>query len=178
MLTLYVRDLTTRDYLDTIVIASIEDAEFDVESYVVEPGKSYMVDFYADHNGNGSYDAPPADHAWRLETTASAGDLELEFVHNTNFTDIFNTTGIRKMNNELMGISIYPNPAQNHAYIESEVEIASVVLYDIKGSQVKYLEGIQSSLVYLNLEGIHPGVYFVKIRSVDHQTKISRLVKQ
>ena len=101
MLTLYVRDLSSGDYLDTIVIGSIERAEFDVESHVVEVGNSYTVDFYADHNGNGFYDVPPTDHAWRLETGPASGDVELEFVHNTNFTDIFNTTSLRSITDEL-----------------------------------------------------------------------------
>ncbi len=91
MLTLYIRDLSTGTYLDTVVVGAIENADFDVESYVVEPGTSYLVDFYADHNGNGSYDAPPADHAWRLESGVAMGDVDLEFSHNTNFTDIFDT---------------------------------------------------------------------------------------
>jgi hypothetical protein len=33
------------------------------------------------------YDAPPTDHAWRLDIAAS-GDETLAFMHNTDFTDI------------------------------------------------------------------------------------------
>ncbi len=88
MLTLYVRDLPSGSYLDTVVVAQIEDADFDIKSYVIVPGNSYMVDFYADHNANGKYDAPPADHAWRLETGETTGDVDIDFMHNTNFTDI------------------------------------------------------------------------------------------
>jgi predicted lipoprotein with Yx(FWY)xxD motif/plastocyanin len=92
MLTLYVRELPSGNYLDTVVVAQIENADFDVRSYVLEPGKSYMVDFYADFNGNGKYDAPPVDHAWRIETGETAGDLDIDFMHNTNFTDILPLT--------------------------------------------------------------------------------------
>jgi predicted lipoprotein with Yx(FWY)xxD motif len=88
MLTLYVRELPSGNYLDTVVVAQIEDADFDVKSYVLEPGNSYMVDFYADHNTNGMYDAPPTDHAWRIETGEATGDVDIDFMHNTNFTDI------------------------------------------------------------------------------------------
>jgi predicted lipoprotein with Yx(FWY)xxD motif len=93
MLTLFVRELPSGQYLDTVLVSTIEDAEFDVRSYVLEPGKSYVVDFYADHNGNGMYDAPPADHAWRVETGQAMGDLDVAFVHNTNFTDIQSPAG-------------------------------------------------------------------------------------
>ena len=88
MLTLYVRELSSGSYLDTVVVAQIEDADFDVRSHVIEPGNSYMVDFYADHNGNQMYDAPPVDHAWRIETGETTGDVDIDFMHNTNFTDI------------------------------------------------------------------------------------------
>lgn len=92
-LTLYVRELPSGNYLDTVVVAQIENADFDVKSYVLEPGKSYMVDFYADHNGNGIYDAPPVDHAWRVETGVTMGDEDIDFQHNTNFTDIQSPAG-------------------------------------------------------------------------------------
>jgi predicted lipoprotein with Yx(FWY)xxD motif/plastocyanin len=88
MLTLYVRELPSGNYLDTVVVNPIENADFDVKSYILETGNSYTVDFYADHNGNGIYDAPPVDHAWRLETGETMGDLDIDFQHNTNFTDI------------------------------------------------------------------------------------------
>lgn len=88
MLTLYVRELLSGNYLDTVVLAQIDDADFDIKSYILEPGNSYMVDFYADHNGNGIYDAPPVDHAWRIETGETMGDVDIDFQHNTNFTDI------------------------------------------------------------------------------------------
>jgi predicted lipoprotein with Yx(FWY)xxD motif/plastocyanin len=91
MLTLFVREKTTGNYLDTVVVEQIDTTEFDVFSYVIEPGESYLVDFYADHNGNGVYDAPPADHAWRIETGLATGDVDLTFEHHTNFTDILPT---------------------------------------------------------------------------------------
>ena len=174
---MYVRDLESGEYLDTIVVGSIEDAEFDVESHVVEPGISYIVDFYADHNGNGGYDAPPTDHAWRLETGQAMGDVELDFIHNTDFTEIFATTSIGSTNFEPV-ISIYPNPAGDYINIEAEKEIASVILHDVRGSRVRSLENLQSSLVNLSLEGIHPGIYLLKINSVNHQTKTIRMIKQ
>jgi len=62
--------------------------EFSVDLYVLMPGKSYQVDFYADFSFNGSYDAPPTDHAWRLTTGQVNDDTELDFTHNITFTDI------------------------------------------------------------------------------------------
>jgi predicted lipoprotein with Yx(FWY)xxD motif len=93
MLTLFVRLSPAGQYLDTVVVVEIDDADFDVISYMIEPGQVYLVDFYADHNGNGMYDAPPTDHAWRVKTNQAMGDLDVEFMHNTNFTDIMPPEG-------------------------------------------------------------------------------------
>ena len=65
-----------------------------VPNYTVEvPGfdlnKDYNIDFYADLNGNGSYNAPPVDHAWRQTFNSSYMEILLSaFSHNANFTDI------------------------------------------------------------------------------------------
>ena len=56
---------------------------------VLVAGESYHVDWYADLNGNYTYDAPPVDHAWRRQTgPASAGPYVINFTHDTNWTDI------------------------------------------------------------------------------------------
>jgi len=91
-LTLYLKDLTTRETMDTVVTV-IEDEDFDLKSYVIQPGRSYVADFYSDHNSNGVYDAPPVDHAWRMETGEAMGDVNVDFEHNTNFTDISSSLG-------------------------------------------------------------------------------------
>ena len=91
MLKLYVRDQSSGTTLDSVTVAQIEDADFDIESHILEVGGSYTVDFYADLNKNNIYDAPPADHAWRLEVNNAMGDVDLDFTHNTTFTDIMKT---------------------------------------------------------------------------------------
>jgi mono/diheme cytochrome c family protein len=70
-------------------LASVPAASFRVTiPGVVEPGEDYRVDFYADMNGNGAYDAPPADHAWRVLQSSDAAGLAVTFAHGTSFTDI------------------------------------------------------------------------------------------
>src|SRR5690606_7537325 len=64
------------------------EVDFTIEVTGIEQGKIYNVDFWADHNGNGMYDSPPEDHAWRMELTDVMGDTTLTFEHNTDFTDI------------------------------------------------------------------------------------------
>jgi len=172
----YVRDQASGEYLDTIVIAAVSGADFDVESHVIEPGASYLVDFYADHNGNGIYDAPPADHAWRLETGETMGDVELAFIHNTEFTDIFGTTDI-ETNTWIDELSIFPNPARDVLYINAGVYLESVSVFSVTGSLLKTVTSLQSSNHVLSLEGLSSGIYFVEVRTKDHGLSVTRLVK-
>lgn len=55
---------------------------------VLVPGERYTVDFYADLNRNGHYDAPPTDHAWRRFIGPVAGPVTIAFTHDVNWTDI------------------------------------------------------------------------------------------
>ncbi len=55
---------------------------------IIENGENYRVDYYADLNGSGGYDAPPSDHAWREDLTGGSDGLTIDFAHNVNFTDI------------------------------------------------------------------------------------------
>lgn len=69
-------------------IRSLSSASFTLEMLCLEVGKSYFVDMYADLNGNGVYDAPPSDHAWRLSVDNVTANVNLDFMHSTTWTDI------------------------------------------------------------------------------------------
>jgi len=70
-------------------LGSVPQADFSLTLLgIIENGKMYQIDFYADLNGNGSYDAPPVDHAWRVTQAATVSGITVNFPHNTNFTDI------------------------------------------------------------------------------------------
>lgn len=174
-LTLYVRNLSTGTYLDTVVVSKIEES-FSVESYVIEPGESYQLDFFADHNSNGVYDAPPTDHAWRIETGVSSGDLEIDFAHNTDFTDIFEVTSA------LAGIAdkmnIYPNPVNDELFIQSEDKIKSIIAYTITGVQIQTIDQIDTHRARLPMNDFLPGYYFLKVISHDQSQHTFKILKK
>lgn len=174
-LTLFVRDTDSETYLDTIVVDAVAGPDFAVSSYVIEPGGSYTVDFYADHNGNGMYDSPPTDHAWRLETGETMGDVDLEFSHNVNFTDIFGTTGLEP-GSTAAKILLYPNPARDQFYISSGTAPGSVSIFSVTGSRLKTVSDIHSAEHPVSLEGIGAGVYFVEVTASDGTRWVGRLV--
>jgi hypothetical protein len=126
-------------------VSSVPDATFSISLGELVAGTEYNVDFYADHNGNGMYDAPPVDHAWRLNFTAMASDTTLAFAHNTDFTDI---EGVNSLDRDEMLISEYklfsnyPNPFNPQTNVKFHIREKSFVqlnIYNVMGQVVKTL---------------------------------------
>ncbi len=80
---------STGQVVGRYVLTSVPAADFSVTvPMVIEDLTNYQIDFYADFNGNGHYDPPPTDHAWRLTGVGAPTGLTLQFAHNTTFTDV------------------------------------------------------------------------------------------
>ncbi|HEY3371833.1 MAG TPA: plastocyanin/azurin family copper-binding protein [Prolixibacteraceae bacterium] len=180
MLTLYVRDKAMGMGLDTVVVKSVAGPEFDVSSWAIEPAKSYNLDIWADLNKNGIYNAPPADHAWRIVLDNVKSDTIINFVHNTVFTDI----SIPTANEELVGtgsIRLYPNPANQYIELlvpDNHQKVSSLKVYSVTGTLVdqKILSGNVGTFRY-NLGGFKNGVYFMEI-TAGTQKEILKFLKQ
>lgn len=136
--------------------------------------ENYNVDFYADFNQNGSYDAPPLDHAWRVNFEDDDGDEIVDFSHNTDFTDIMFPTSVRDIQT-LKGMNAFPNPFSEsisfNIDLNSSTEL-SFSLYSSSGILIRVLwEGNlpqgENTLTIGDLADIASGIYFVEIRSAD-----------
>lgn len=180
-LTLYLKELSSGLYQDTVIIASVAAATFDISSWKIKPGLSYNIDFYADHNKNGVYNAPPTDHAWRLPLNTVKSDTIINFVHNTTFTDIFSITSSESLAQANGQITLYPNPASE--YIELKIPrnyeaIRSMKVYSITGSLVdqKVLSGNAEDLRY-DISSYKNGVYFMEINAVSRKD-VLKFIKQ
>jgi hypothetical protein len=153
-----------------------------VPNYTIEvPGfdlnKDYNIDFYADLNGNGSYNAPPVDHAWRQTFNSSTGDFASAFSHNANFVDILwpGTTSVDAETNSLTDYALlqnYPNPFNPSTKIEfiiPEPGNVKLIVYNLLGQEVKTLvnEFKESGTHTINFDaaGLNSGVYIYKIES-------------
>jgi plastocyanin len=167
MLFVYVIDTINETYIDTITIDEITEAEFSVVSYAADTGGSYRIDFYADHNGNGTYDAPPTDHAWRIEIATLIGDTIIPFVHNTEFTNIFDTpTGVN--NKEIVRITLYPNPTGDYVRVSGNDLPAgdlNVRIFSLAGQVVRSMKATNNGYLTLNLTGLSKGAYYLTIES-------------
>lgn len=139
--------------------------------------QNYNIDFYADHNGNGTYDAPPVDHAWRLTFNSSTGDHISDFTHNTSFTDI-QWPGATAVEDEAIVVyrysleQNYPNPFNPSTTISFSIpenQFVSLKLYNLIGQEIKTL--ITGNLekgnhtVQLNAEELSSGIYLYKLES-------------
>jgi hypothetical protein len=162
-LRLWVNDKSTGSTLfNTEVTVS---PEFDVVAEGLEDGKSYNIDFYADHNSNDVYDAPPTDHAWRLELNNVISDTLLTFSHNVNnFTDIFDVTDV-----ELIGTQqflMYPNPATSHVNLVCSGfhQDLSIRIFDLTGKLRQVHSKTNEGLIELDVSELPQGMYFIQIQ--------------
>lgn len=150
---------------------------FSVEIPGFDLNKDYNIDFYADHNGNGVYDTPPIDHAWRQTFNSNSGNFTTNFTHNTTFTDI-QWQSATAVDDETISASNYTleqnypnpfNPGTTISFSIPENQFVTLKLYNIIGQEIKTL--INGSLekgnhtVRLNAEGLSSGIYLYKLES-------------
>lgn len=186
-LELRLRDLgQNMEEVGRVSVASIAAAEFVVNMPFLQDGHTYWLDFYADLNKNGTYDAPPVDHAWRLNVTDVEGDEDVTFLHNTIFTDIqFTTTAAREIST-LKGLNIYPNPVNDFVILTidlSESTTLQATLYNNAGQvlqtfpQQTFLAG-QHQLPFENLNKFQAGIYLLKLQSNEGAVVTLKLTKK
>jgi hypothetical protein len=180
-LTLFVRDKAMKMDMDTIIVPQIATPAFDIYSWKITPGASYNLDFYADFNKNGVYNAPPTDHAWRIALNNVKSDTIISFVHNTSFTDIFSTTAIQKFVGNQEILQLYPNPASQ--FIELNIPsnyatISSLKVFSITGALIdqKVFSGNPQAFRY-DISGYKKGVYLMEINSVNNKD-VLKFIKQ
>ncbi len=165
-------------------------SNFSVEVPGFDLNKDYKIDFYADHNGNGSYNAPPIDHAWRLTFNSANGDFVSAFSHNANFVDIQwpGATAVDDLTNSPIDYTLlqnYPNPFNPITKIQFSIPDpgnVNLIVYNLLGQEVKTLvnEFKESGTYTINFDavGLNSGVYIYKIESSGFtQTRKMTLLK-
>jgi hypothetical protein len=167
---LYLRDQGTGDFIDSVTVDPIVVPDFTVTSYALMPDTSYNVDFYVDFNDNGKYDVPPADHAWRIALDNVKGDTTLDFVHNTDFTDIglaSDTIVSGTPDLSKAGFSTYPNPVKDVLTIRADKSIdqtGNIRIFSQTGALLMTkVPAHGTKEVSLNVAELKPGVYILSI---------------
>ncbi len=167
VLVLYLRDPSTGDFIDSVKVEPVTEADFEVVFESVNSNVDYNLDFYADLNMNGVYDAPPVDHAWRILLTGISADTTIEFTHNTEFTDIGlggEPTPVDKI--EDPGFMAYPNPVRNELYVLLKKSAADLKIYDVTGAVVlQRTLSASDKVVQLDVSRLNPGMYILRLKS-------------
>ncbi len=152
-------------------------SEFKVGLMGMEAGKDYFVDFFVDENNNGTYEAPPADKAWRIAVTANGQDMTETFTNSDNYVDIMWGQVVSVDENGEVGSltveSVYPNPVSDIATIDiSSKAVGQLVVevVDMYGNVVTTLfDGVMTEsakTLTWNISGradIASGRYYVHV---------------
>jgi hypothetical protein len=108
----------------------------------LDPGRNYHIDFFADFNNSGTYDAPDTDHSWRIPVATDTGVAS--YTHDFAFTN-FNLTPrpmthgdaiVRFSNGNVFGgqrleARIYNPIGENVGYLRREMAAAPDLSFTI-----------------------------------------------
>ena len=72
--------------------------------------------------------------------------------------------------------NIYPNPVNDKLYIETEVEIETVVVYTITGVVVGQQSTVNGQQLTIDVANLNSGIYFVKVVTENGET-VKRFIK-
>ena len=111
---------------------------------------------------------------WTENDTIVSEEAEYTFVvkGNRNFVANFvSTEGVDELTASFL---LYPNPANDKLYIETETEVEGVVVYDAFGRQQTTDNGQQS---IVDVSNLNAGVYFVMIKT-NEGVVVKRFIKQ
>ena len=109
-------------------------------------------------------------------------------VKNSNEPHLFELSGINKITFDLVteavesitrsntSLHLYPNPTENHLFIETEHEIEEIVIYDVYGRKCQQANETTSQQV-LDVTDLNAGIYFVKVVT-DNNEIVKRFVKK
>ena len=86
------------------------------------------------------------------------------------------TTWVDAIGELASSFNIYPNPVNDKLYIETEVEVREVVVYDVYGRQQE-LSAISSQPSVIDVANLNSGVYFVKVRTENGEI-VKRFIKK
>jgi hypothetical protein len=143
------------------------DFTFFMKGVIPKSNPPYRIDFWADHNKNGTYDGNPQaaidekDHGWRRvlrepfpdEIRLVGTTYEFNFVHDTNFSDIFTDLDGNKISgaDELLDFS---------------VTVVNTAAHRGKMLEMRVVDKATGRLIGLHRRGSVPETYEAKISGI------------
>jgi hypothetical protein len=75
-------------------------------------------------------------------------------------------------------IEIFPNPVNNRLNIKATQIIEQVALFSIDGHQLKIVDNICSKMVTINLNNLHTGLLFAKVKTKSGRVEVFKIIKK
>ncbi len=134
-----------------------------------EGGETLKFKYYDIHTGEVS----DLLNEMTYEVDGINGDVANPYIFGNNISDI-NAIGEVMAN----GVDFYPNPVNDKLYIETEVEIEEVSIFDIYG-RIQNLSNSATQQLNnsIDVSGLTSGVYFVKVVTSEGEA-MKRIVKK
>ncbi|MCF7808932.1 MAG: T9SS type A sorting domain-containing protein [Candidatus Marinimicrobia bacterium] len=146
-------DADNGEMLHQETVNNISAADFDfIIMHVLTSEGNYDLDFWVDVNRNNTYDAPPTDHAWRVQLNGVINNVSSSFTSNSNYTDIGGTVSVDEAVEVPTITQLYPNypnpfnPTTKIRFELAQQENISLDVFDVRGTLVANLfKGMQSA---------------------------------
>jgi hypothetical protein len=91
---------------------------------------------------------------------------------------IGSTTAVEALHEDQVRCRIFPNPVSNILYIESDIEINSISLYNVTGTLLKENKDLCDFSTSTDLTSLNPGIYIVRIVLNNGKIAVSRVAKR
>jgi hypothetical protein len=72
---------------------------------------------------------------------------------------------------------VFPNPATDLLFIESDSEIETITVINTSGAVVKELTEIRAQSIKLNISDLNTGLYLIKIQFFNGLTEVAKIIK-
>jgi hypothetical protein len=95
----------------------------------------------------------------------------------TRYSQTLVSTSVNEISNDL-NLQLHPNPAHDQLTIQSPMIIQSLELSDATGKVIYINSKIFEANPIINLNGISPGVYLIKITDQNKNTYSKRFIKE
>lgn len=97
-------------------------------------------------------------------------DFNEAIITNTTTTTLVQT--LSNSDQELLELRLYPNPANDVLYLQTQSKIDSITIYSLQGQNL-----IKASNKEIDVSGLSSGIYFVRVTSGPH-SEVFRFVKR
>ncbi len=153
-------------YLKGVILAG----EIPLKTYWVVEQNGYTQTLFQDT----AYLAYPQYQNTTYRFIAQGRDLCL--YEGSKMVESIDALGIRSQH--VSSLKLYPNPAQNKVWIETNVESGILSLYDSKGMEVLTQSFANLLVPELNLASLPAGIYFVKLQDQSGQAWSGKVIKE